>query len=191
MLVNEEKFETEAYSVEHILNTPNYKNHIEAFTVGNDAQGLKDYLQYAAIDDEKANLARTYLVIDKSTGEVASYFSLRTGLITVQVSGDNFDSLPAIELSNFATNDTYRKNHKELQKLGVHIFDVFILPISRFMAKYIGANSLYIYALPNDRLIQHYSTMGFSLLPEDQEKFVQSHVKPKYDAGCRFMYQTL
>ena len=26
---------------------------------------------------------------------------------------------------------------------------------------------------------------------KEQEKFVQSHVKPKYDAGCRFMYQTL
>lgn len=191
MRVNAEKFETEAYTVEHILDIPNYKNLIETFTVGNDAEGLKDYLQYAAIGDEKANLARTYLVIDKSTKEVACYFSLRTGLITVQVDGEDFDSLPAIELSNFATNDTYRKNHKELQKLGVHIFDVFILPISRFMAKYIGANSLYIYALPNDRLIQHYNTMGFSLLPEEQEKFVQSHVKPKYDAGCRFMYQTL
>ena len=59
------------------------------------------------------------------------------------------------------------------------------------MAQYIVANSLYIYALPYEKLIEHYATMGFSLLPEDQEKFVQSHVKPKYDAGCRFMYQTL
>ena len=191
MHVNEENFETDAYFVEHILDVPDYKKLISNFKAGNDATGLEIYLKYAAVGDENVNLARTYLVIDKSTKELACYFSLRTGLITVQVSGNEFDSLPAIELSNFATNDTYRKNHKELKKFGVHIFEVFILPITRCMAKYIGANSLYIYALPNDKLIKHYKTMGFSLLPADQEKFVQSHVKPKYDAGCRFMYQIL
>ena len=191
MRVSETIFETSAYSVEHILETPNYKKLISSFTVGNDAEGLESYLKHASIGDEKANLARTYLVIDKASGELACYFSLRNGLITVQLEDDDFDSLPAIELSNFAINDTYRQKHTELQKLGVHIFDVFILPISRCMSQYVGANSLYIYALPNDRLIEHYGTMGFSLLPEDQEKFVQAHVKPKYDAGCRFMYQTL
>ncbi len=33
--------------------------------------------------------------------------------------------------------------------------------------------------------------MGFSRLPEHQEKFVQRHVKPKYDEGCIFMYQVI
>ncbi len=174
MLVNEKKFDAPAYSVEHLFDVPNYKRLIEDFTAGNDAAGLESYLKFAATGDE-----------------LACYFSLRTGLITIQVAGDDFDSLPAIELSNFAVNDAYRKKHKETKKLGVHIFDVFILPIARFMAQYIGANSLYIYALPFNKLIEHYATMGFSMLPEDQEKFVQSHVKPKYDAGCRFMYQTL
>ena len=191
MRVSETIFDAPAYSVEHILEVPDYKSLIAGFTVGNDAAGLEAYLKYTAIGDEKANLARTYLVLDKASGELACYFSLRNGLITIQVAGDDFDSLPAIELSNFAINATYRQKHSELQKLGVHIFDVFILPTARCMAQYIGANSLYIYALPNDRLIEHYGTMGFSLLPEEQEKFVQSHIKPKYDAGCRFMYQTL
>ena len=191
MLMKEERFDTPAYSVDHILNIPNYKKLIDKFTVGNDAEGLLAYLKYSAIGDEKANLARTYLVIDKSTDELACYFSLRNGLITIQVEGDDFDSLPAIELSNFAANDTYCKKHTDVQSIGRYTFENFILPISRCMAKYIGANSLYIYALPNDKLIKHYKTMGFSLLPKDQEKFVQSHVKPKYDAGCRFMYQIL
>ena len=191
MHVKERVFETAAYSVEHILDVPNYEKLIADFKVGNDASGLEAYLKYAAVGDEQAKLARTYLVIDKATGELSCYFSLRTGLITVQVAGDDFDSLPAVELSNFAINAIYRKNHKELQKLGVHIFEVFILPIARCMSEYVGANSLYIYALPNDRLIEHYATMGFSLLPPDQERFAQIHVKPKYDMGCRFMYQTL
>ena len=42
-----------------------------------------------------------------------------------------------------------------------------------------------------DYLIEHYQTMGFSRLPEQQEKFVQRHVKPKYDEGCIFMYQVI
>lgn len=191
MLVKEEKFDTPAYSAEHILDIDIHKKLIDGFTVKKDAQGLVNYLKYAAITDEKSNLARTYLVLDKSSGELACYFSLRTGLITIQIEGDNFDSLPAIELSNFATNETYCRKHQDVQSIGRYTFENFVLPISRCMSKYIGANSLYIYALPQERLIKHYKTMGFSLLPEDLEKFVQSHVKPKYDAGCRFMYQTL
>lgn len=46
-------------------------------------------------------------------------------------------------------------------------------------------------ALPEEKLIEHYHTMGFSRLPEHQEKFVQRHVKPKYDEGCIFMYQVI
>ena len=30
-----------------------------------------------------------------------------------------------------------------------------------------------------------------SVLKKEQEKFVQNHVKPKYDEGCIFMYQPL
>ncbi|MBO4630176.1 MAG: hypothetical protein J5687_09535 [Treponema sp.] len=59
------------------------------------------------------------------------------------------------------------------------------------MAKYVGVNSLYIYALPEEKLIEYYKTVGFSRLPKEQEKFVQYHVKPEYDADCIFMYQIL
>lgn len=70
-------------------------------------------------------------------------------------------------------------------------FEFFVLPIVKCMAKYIGVNSLYIYALPEQKLIEHYGKMGFSRLPPKQERFVQHHVKPKYDEGCIFMYQVL
>jgi hypothetical protein len=59
------------------------------------------------------------------------------------------------------------------------------------MSVYIGVNALYIYALPEEKLIDHYQTMGFERLLERQEKFVQRHVKPEYDEGCIFMYQTI
>lgn len=47
------------------------------------------------------------------------------------------------------------------------------------------------YALPDDKLIGYYGKLGFSRLPAEQESFVYSHVKPKYDDGCIFMFQPL
>ena len=41
----------------------------------------------------------------------------------------------------------------------------------------------------NTNLIKHYKTFGFHRLSKEEEKFVHSHVKPKYDDGCVFMYQ--
>ena len=191
MIVEFSVFDTPKLSVEHLFDSPKNPGLISSFCVANNAYGLESYLKNQATKDEKENYARTYLVKDKVSKELVCFFSLRTGLITIQSGDDQFDTTPAIELSNFAVNDTYRRNHPEIRKLGVHVFDVFILPIVRCMAKYVGVNSLYIYALPNDKLIEHYQIMGFTRLPADEEKFVQQHVKPKYDEGCIFMYQTV
>lgn len=45
--------------------------------------------------------------------------------------------------------------------------------------------------LPNERLIKHYKTLGFTRLSPEDEKYVHAHIKPKYDRKCIFMYQTL
>ena len=76
-------------------------------------------------------------------------------------------------------------------RMGLYAFKKFVLPIVQRMSVYVGVNALYVYALPEEKLIEHYRTMGFSRLPEHQEKFVQRHVKPKYDEGCIFMYQVI
>ena len=52
-------------------------------------------------------------------------------------------------------------------------------------------NYLKIYALPENELIRHYETFGFSRLSEKDEKFVHSHVKSAYDKDCIFMYQAV
>ncbi len=191
MIIEFSVYDTPYFSIEHLLDSEENRFLINDFMVMNDAGGLEDYLKYQAEYDELNNNSRTYLVKDIITGELVGYFSLRTGLITIQVSGDSFDSFPAIEMANFAVNKKYKDSHPDVIKLGANIFENFILPISRCMAKYIGVSSLYIYALPEAKLIQHYQKMGFSRLPESQEQFVQYHVKPKYDAGCIFMYQIL
>lgn len=191
MIVEFSVFDTEYFSIEHLLDSPNNFALIDEFEAGNDAKGLENYLKYQAVDDENNNNSRTYLVKDLISKELAGYFSLRTGLITIQMKDDAFDSFPAIELANFAVNKKYKDSHPDSVRLGAYMLDHFIYPLARCMAKYIGVNSLYIYALPEDKLISHYKKMGFTRLPENQEKFVQQHVKPKYDDGCIFMYQML
>ena len=100
-----------------------------------------------------------------------------------------FDTIPAIELANLAVNDAYRREESKIAKIGFHVFDRFILPIVRNVADLIGVQCLYVYALPKERLIQYYASLGFMRLPSEAEAFVHSHVKPAYDRGCIFMYQ--
>ncbi|MBO4321031.1 MAG: hypothetical protein J5857_11260 [Treponema sp.] len=191
MIVEFSVYDTPYFSVEHLFDSENNQKLIEEFEAGNNAFGLENYLKYQAAEDETSNNSRTYLVKDILSGELVGYFSLRTGLITIQVKDDNFDSFPAIELANFAMNRCYKDSHPDTVRLGAYIFENFIIPITRCMAKYVGVNSLYIYSLPEDKLLSYYSRLGFSRLTSEQEKFVQLHVKPKYDEGCIFMYQTL
>ena len=61
----------------------------------------------------------------------------------------------------------------------------------KYLRTFVGLQVIYIYALPQDKLIEHYKTMGFNRLDEEDEKFVHQHVKPKYDDGCIFMYQLI
>lgn len=135
--------------------------------------------------------ARTSLVKDKSTDELAGYFSLRSGLITIQACHEHFYTIPAVEFSNLAINGEYREKHKDKKHLSYVFLQSFILPLPQTMSHYVGTTSLYIYALPDEKLIEHYTKLGFVRLPKKQERFVQNHVKPKYDEGCVFMFQNL
>lgn len=190
--INDEK----NFAIEHIFDSPDNELLIQNFKVDKQsAKGLEYFLKYWAFPDEDEKSNRTYLIKDRTTGELAGYFSLRNGMITQQVNNlsedDIFNSIPAIELSNFAVNSEYKKNHKDITKLGAYIFTTFILKLTQKLSEYTGIQVLYIYALPNEKLIKYYKTLGFTrLLPED-EKYVHAHIKPKYDQKCIFMYQTI
>jgi hypothetical protein len=182
--------ETEIFSYQHLLDSDENLKLIKSFSVKEESgKGLENYLKNVSEIDERNDLARTYLVKDKRTKELAAYFSLRSGLFTIEISEDYFYTIPSIELSNFAVNDNYRINHPEILEIGKTVFLHFILPYVDFMKSIVGVKALYIYALPEDRLIEHYKKFGFQRLSKDEEKFVHSHVKPKYDKGCIFMYQ--
>ena len=182
--------ETELFYYEHLFDSSDNPRLIQDFHVSNSSgAGLERYIKELAGPDEKDGSARTYLVKDKFTHEVAAYFSLKTGLFTIDADNGYFYSISAVELSNFAVNSSYRQNHPDSKNLGSTVFAEFVLPLVKYIRTFVGIQAIYIYALPQDKLIDHYKTMGFNRLNEEEEKFVHQHVKPKYDEGCIFMYQ--
>ena len=107
---------------------------IQDFCITNSSgYGLERYIKELAESDEKDGSARTYLVKDKFTHEVVAYFSLKTGLFTIDAEGDYFYSISAIELSNFAVNASYRKNHPDANNLGSTVFVEFVLPFVKYI----------------------------------------------------------
>ncbi len=184
--------ETDLFYYEHLFDSSDNQKLIYDFCVANTSgYGLERYLKELAQSDEKDGSARTYLVKDKFTHELAAYFSLKTGLFTIDAGNGYFYSISAVELSNFAVNFSYRQNHPNAKNLGSVVFADFVLPLVKYIRTFVGIQAIYIYALPHDKLIEHYKVMGFNRFEPEDEKFVHQHVKPKYDEGCIFMYQLL
>ena len=102
-----------------------------------------------------------------------------------------FDTLPGVELADFAVNQTYIRKHRDLKGVGLVIYNSFILPIIREAAETIGIKILYLFALPYDDLIQRYETYGFSRLEKELEEELHKRLKPSYDDSCRFMFRML
>jgi len=182
---------TEIFTLEHLSKED--KADIEKFYVKNPkGKGLEFYLKNMALDEEESGETRTYLVRDNQTHEVVAYFSLRTGLITNRTSIYSFDNLTAIELSNFAVNDNYRLYNDIMAHIGSYIFSEFIMPCVLKIQEYVGSAYLYIFALPEEKLMNHYCTMGFCRIKNKRlEKFIHRHIKPAYDKNCIFMYQQI
>lgn len=179
----------ELFYIEHL----GLDENTDCFTVNNPkGKGLESYFRKYAIRDEEENIARTYVIKDNSSKEIVAYFTLRSGLITVSRGFlKGFDAITGIELANFAVNDSYREVHDVIPRLGSYIFYTFILPLVKNISCYVGAKLIYIYALPEDKLMSHYETMGFSRTSEKMERFVYSHVKPAYDKNCIFMIRKI
>jgi len=185
----------EQFRCEHLFASAKNLEDIKSFRVDKySGKGLERYLKQNAVEEEINKSNRTYLVKDKVTDEIAGYFSLRTGLFTLDISTPDEDamySVSAVELSNFAVNSAYKDMHPEANRIGHIIFTNFILPVVKSVGETVGVQALYIYALPEDNLIAYYEALGFSRLSPEEEEFVHKHVKPHYDKGCYFMYQIL
>ena len=157
-------------------------------------EGLVVYLKEYALQDEETNMARTYIVRWKENNEIVGYFSLKSGLMVLQEGSlfrHYYNTIPGVELANFAVNGKFLERHPEIHGIGYIIFCDYILPIVKQWATYIGTKILYIFALPYESLMENYKKYGFSRLTKGQEKLIHGRIKPKYDKDCIFMYQVL
>ena len=199
--------QSELFYCDHLGVSERDEADIMNFTIDRDeGAGLLDYIQHLAFPEEDAGLMRTYVVRDNRSSEMVGYFSLKAGLISLnerQVEDTDaetgqkkqitvFDTLPGVELANFAVNSTYVHNHKELTGIGLVIFNQFILPIVRQISAHVGVKILYIFALPYENLIKRYHEQyGFSRLGNPDEDELHKRLKPFYDRWCKFMYLIL
>lgn len=190
-MISIEELNNPYYTISHLLDYDLDK--LKSFRITNPkGKGLENYLKKNAEATEKDGLARTYIISDTKENMPVAYFTLQTGLITVSRGlMKGFDVITGIELTNFAVNDEYREARDVVPKLGAYLFAMFVLPLVREISKYVGAKFLYIYALPENKLMEHYQTMGFQTIPGKQAKYVYRHVKPAYDQTCVFMWQPI
>lgn len=176
---------------------------INSFSIDMDTgAGLLIYIQKHASREELSNEMRTYLIRDTVTNECAGYFSLKAGLISInerkrdrtgdiEDTGKEFDTLPGIELANFAVNSAFIKEHPALKGVGKYFFGRLIIPLIETISKYIGVKMVYIFALPYKKVIKCYKSYGFSSLSEEAERNLHRRIKPSYDKNCKFMYMLI
>ena len=195
--------QTKILYCDHITNTDRDVDDISRFSVRHPevAEGLERYLKEQALSDESENLMRTYLVRDIETDELVGYFSLKSGMVSINEreiineSGEvevTFDTIPGIEIANYAVNDLYVKAHSDWKGLGVINIRDFIRELALQSASISGARLLYIFALPFKSLIKRYHTSYHFLRLDDlEEDDLHKRLKPFYDRSCIFMYQLL
>ncbi len=188
--------ENELFYCDHLGASEHDEKDILYFSVKNEdtGEGLVDYIKYYAFLEEAAGVMRTYLVRYRSTNELVGYFSLKAGLVSTNEvrteEGILFDTVPGVELANFAVNNEFVKKY-DAHGVGIVIFKDFVKPIIMESSKNIGIKIIYIFALPYDRLIKTYQHYGFARLSEKSEAELHQRLKPVYDQSCIFMFQTL
>ena len=160
-----------------------------------EGQGLVNYLCGFAESDEENSIMRTYIVRDNYSNAFVGYFSLKAGMIStneIKV-GDKeyFDTIPGVELANFAINKTYVLNNPEMRGIGIVVFEEIIKPLIERVSEIIGVKYIYIFALPMVDLINRYGDYGFKRLNKKNEEEIHRRLKPIYDADCIFMFQEL
>ena len=188
--------ESDILKCEHIGDSPKDMDDMDTFEVHHreTGKGLELYFKQYALQDEYNDLMRTYIVRHKVTDECVGYFSLKAGLIAINEKKESgnitFDTLPGVELANFAINKTFAEKYNS-HGLGKVLFLDLIAPFVTQLSEYLGIYMLYLFALPYKKLMSTYESYGFKRLPSLAEQELHKRIKPAYDQSCIFMYQTL
>ncbi|MBR1711070.1 MAG: hypothetical protein IJ719_19955 [Clostridia bacterium] len=128
------KLQSELFYCNHLGVSDHDEQDIINFTIRDEnGSGLLRYIRYLAFPEEDAGTMRTYIVRDNRSSEMVGYFSLKAGLISHnerdilvvdEETGEAvideetgeiktrrvFDTLPGVELANFAVNQRYIDN---------------------------------------------------------------------------------
>lgn len=161
---------------------------------------LENYIRYKAVQDQISGQNCTYVVYDRILNCIMAYFSLKAGSVRLYdfyEKENNMQLLPGIELSMFAVNDMYigyagiKRKRTARVGVGEYVYKKYALSIVKDVANKIGVNILYLFALPDDKLVSYYEhKLGFHL-PETQNGKRCKPFVPTFDEGCVFMYQII
>ena len=187
-------WESKTFYCTHLGDMDEDEADVRNFTVKHpaNAAGLLGYLQRGAFAKEVAGTMRTYMVRDIKTDECAGYFSLKAGLVSLQehkINDDEteFDTLPGVEVAFFAVNENYTRGE---HGFGAVIFEDIIEPVIREASRQIGIYLIYVYALPEQKLLKNYQeNYGLLRLSPDAEKDLHARLRPRVDKDCIFMYK--
>ncbi len=76
--------QTDLLYCNHLGMSDNDEKDIMDFSIDHkEGYGLQNYIRYHAFPEEEAGLMRTYIVRDNISSELVGYFSLKTGLISL------------------------------------------------------------------------------------------------------------
>lgn len=190
--MNETVLKDECYSCTH-FSLGDRDEVIKNFKSRDDAKGLENYLKEYAYEDEKDHNMRTYIVRYIKTGEIVAYFSLKAGLISIGKSRKKASIItyPGAEVANYSMNQNFIDKYPSAKGEGVDIFRTFVVPLIREVAESIGLKIIYIFSLPEEKVINNYYKYDFRRLESRYEKELHRRIKPGYDKNCIFMYQIL
>ena len=121
-------------------------------------------------------------------------FSLKAGLISIheQNTLDNaiFDTLPGVEIASFAVNRIFVQKY-DFKGLGGILFRQLITPFVKKLATALGIYMVYLFALPQPKLLATYKYYGFQRLAPQDETLLHRRLKSAYDYSCIFMFKPL
>ena len=142
---------------------------VASFCCGPD-NPLNTFLQSEAFDYNRDGQGNTYLVKEKSTGNIVAYYTLKTNAIQIYNEVyDRVESLASIELARFAVDYRYQN-----QFYGRLIFTYCIIPKVEEVSNIVGVNNILLFVdEDNTKAIRFYQKLGFTLGSDEVKKFIQ------------------
>ena len=186
---------SEYFAYERLIDNGN-EYCLRRFKAIHEADGLTEYFQSQALNDESDFSVRNYVVKLKGTEVLIGCFTLKCGSIPYNENAIDLKFsketklIPGIELVNIALNDYSLRIIKGLDiKVGRNIFYEIIQPIVKHISQESGVKVLYLFAA-NPKLAVYYKTWGF--YPVEDESFnerLNEDWQNKYSQNCIFMYK--